>query len=620
MAAVPLTGAFKPAIPTTFAGNRAESEQFLREFRQFRRNNRDHASILSPYLRVGLACSFIRGPIVNDWVDIMERTLDADTTRTANPIAETDEVLWTNFEASFKSAWTDTLSKQNAYQQLTTLVRSGDNIDEYIATFERLALVAGWHRDASGTVEVFRKGLTHTLLRACLLRTTMPETMTEWQTAARAEAQRARTLASCLPPRKDGPRRPQPTFYTHAAPAPVPVLAPTIPDGVVPMDVDAATTNTPRYNPRYAAPLSDAERERCMREGRCFRCQQLGHTAFDCPQKLRRPSTRPPPAHANATSSAPLPPAAPSAQPASINTATALHHISGLSERARQDAIHSLVMMGGSDLGDGDTPQINALELSLTPFTAAFDTPPPRPPRSPRRSSSPRITSPPLPVVADDDTLERGVKTSPTASILPLPSPVDDPPRQNSPPTPHKLILPAPTNDEPPQTTPPSEEKDDFDFEEFYLSYINDNGLTHADDRHADIFPHHALEMPRDPDEVAPHARHRRRHHVKPPTLPQTPTMPLPAEQRNRANAASTAPTQPIAPVTARNRDRHDLTTARANDRIHDWLAQIAYEPPPRIDSRPTRPRPPIDPIAEERADYALRDYGYEYEDARTKN
>ncbi|KAH9041465.1 hypothetical protein EDB83DRAFT_2641797 [Lactarius deliciosus] len=50
MAAAPLTGAFKGAIPTTFAGNRAESKQFLREFRQFRRNNRDHASILSPYL------------------------------------------------------------------------------------------------------------------------------------------------------------------------------------------------------------------------------------------------------------------------------------------------------------------------------------------------------------------------------------------------------------------------------------------------------------------------------------------------------------------------------------------------------------------------------------------
>ncbi|KAH9033976.1 hypothetical protein EDB83DRAFT_2649853 [Lactarius deliciosus] len=136
MATAPLTGAFKGAIPTTFAGNRAESEQFIREFRQFHRNNRDHASILSPYLRVGLACSFVRGPIVNDWVDLMERTLDADTTRTANPVAETDEVLWTNFEASFKSAWTDTLSKQNAYQQLTTLVMSGDNIDEYIATFE----------------------------------------------------------------------------------------------------------------------------------------------------------------------------------------------------------------------------------------------------------------------------------------------------------------------------------------------------------------------------------------------------------------------------------------------------------------------------------------------------
>ncbi|KAH9026937.1 hypothetical protein EDB83DRAFT_2319710 [Lactarius deliciosus] len=295
-------------------------------------------------------------------------------------------------------------------------------------------------------------------------------------------------------------------------------------------------------------------------------------------------------------------------------------------------------MMGGSDIDDQDavtqinaiccnsppasaySPDSNALELSLTPFTATFDTPPPRPPRSPRRPYSPRITPPPLPVVEDDNTLERGVKTSPTTSVLPLPSPVDDPPRQNSPPTPHKLILTAPTNDEPPQATPPSEEKDDFDFEEFYLSYLNDNGLTHADDHHTDIFPRHALEMPRDPDEITPHTRHRRRHHAKLPTPPQTPTTPLPDEQRKRANAASTSQTRPTNPVTTRNRDRHDPTTTRANDRTREWLTQVIYEPPPRIDSRPIRPRPPLDPITEERTDHALREHGYDYEDARRED
>ncbi|KAH9063700.1 hypothetical protein EDB83DRAFT_2519861 [Lactarius deliciosus] len=159
MAAVPLTGAFKGAAPTTFTGNRTESEQFLREFRQFCRNNCNHESFISLYLRVGLSMQL--------------------HTRTR----QTDKVLWTNFETSFKTAWTDTLSKQNAYQQLTTLRMSKDDTDGYIAMFERLAHVAEWHRNASGTVEFFHRGLTTDLLRACLHHTLMPETMDEWQTA-----------------------------------------------------------------------------------------------------------------------------------------------------------------------------------------------------------------------------------------------------------------------------------------------------------------------------------------------------------------------------------------------------------------------------------------------------
>jgi len=35
----------------------------------------------------------------------------------------------------------------------------GDEIDEYIATFEHLHKKAGWERTAYGTLEMFKKGL-----------------------------------------------------------------------------------------------------------------------------------------------------------------------------------------------------------------------------------------------------------------------------------------------------------------------------------------------------------------------------------------------------------------------------------------------------------------------------
>ncbi|KAH8977644.1 hypothetical protein EDB86DRAFT_3160208 [Lactarius hatsudake] len=87
------------------------------------------------------------------------------------------------------------------------------------------------------------------------------------------------------------------------------------------------------------------------------------------------------------------------------------------------------------------------------PLASPISTPPPRPPRSLRRPHSPRIVSPPLPVVKDD----KGVKTSPSASVLALVKPTDESPRQ----TPvtddrGKRTPPAPHITSPPLTPPPS--------------------------------------------------------------------------------------------------------------------------------------------------------------------
>ncbi|KAH8986575.1 hypothetical protein EDB92DRAFT_2021182 [Lactarius akahatsu] len=442
MAAAPLTGALKGTPPTLFTGNRADSEQFLREFRLYRKLNRDHTLMQNPYSRVICVLGFIRGPTINNWVNIEEQKLDNLVARTTNPIAETDEQLWTTFETSFKAAWTDTLSKQNAYQKLTTLQMKGDDADTYVSQFGFLANAAEWHRDASGTVEFFRRGLTKSILRACILRTTPPESMTEWQDAARAEVQRARILDSCLRARGiKSSRRTDPVPITSNVT--IPPLAPPI-DGVVPMDVDAISTSHPR-----GPPLSDAERDRCMREHRCFRCKQQGHLSLSCPSR-----SSPPRAHVNAVT-VPSIPATSSPQVPNV-----IRDILGLSSAERQQVINSLLL--ADDALDPSTPaaQINTLELSfaaslpnpapsyppspvprpispfrspahlaLLGFTPVDETPrspvaspprtphpapvhaspPPRPPRSPLRPSSPRIAL--LSIVEGDNQPNRGVKT-----------------------------------------------------------------------------------------------------------------------------------------------------------------------------------------------------------------
>ncbi|KAH9043511.1 hypothetical protein EDB83DRAFT_2317998 [Lactarius deliciosus] len=315
--------------------------------------------------------------------------------------------------------------------------------------------------------------------------------------------------------------------------------------------------------------------------------------------------------------------------PAVINATTVMGHLLSLSERERQNIVSDLLMMGGSDLGDGCTPQINAIGLDFAPAfidptptpspshpTLAslppVDKPPPRPPRSPRRPHSPKIASAPLPVVEDDNTLTGGVKTSSSASVLTFPAPTDELPHQTPPATPRKPVLPAPAHDESPSQAPglklptPTENESPPPRPPRNLRRV-----------YGPLLLTNAFERPRDPDEITPQT-------------PRVPATPQTTSRHRRANAAdTTSPAQPTNPVTTRTRDRHTQSTrharkerhtaniAHANDRIRGWLTRVIYEPPPRNDTRPARTRPPLDPIAEERADHALREYGYDYEDAR---
>ena len=122
--------------------------------------NCTHDSMTKAYDKVLTALTYIRGPMVNDWVDTQENNLVTRTDTTQpNHVREDDEVLWTEFETAFNDAWTDTSKKQNAYDQLMKLTMAGWDIDTYIATFERLALAAGWALNANGTIVRFREAL-----------------------------------------------------------------------------------------------------------------------------------------------------------------------------------------------------------------------------------------------------------------------------------------------------------------------------------------------------------------------------------------------------------------------------------------------------------------------------
>ena len=239
--------------------------------------NRTHDSMTKAYDWVLTALTYIRGPMVNDWVNTQENNLVTRTDTTCpNHVRKDDEVLWTEFKTAFQDAWMDTSKKQNAYDQLMKLTMVGWDIDTYIATFERLALAAGWALDAEGTIVHFREGLSKGIHSKALDRDKIPRTMDEWKAAARTEVARAKEKYNAgltnTQRRNQQTRHYNTTQTQHRTPTQTNSNS-----NIVPMDVDATTTTNFKK-------LTPEERVQLAKEGRCFRCRLQGHMARNCPK------------------------------------------------------------------------------------------------------------------------------------------------------------------------------------------------------------------------------------------------------------------------------------------------------------------------------------------------
>ena len=242
------------------------------------------------YDRVLTALTYIRGPMVNDWVNTQENNLvtRTDTTR-PNHVCKDDEVLWAKFETVFHDAWMDTSKKQNTYDQLMKLTMAGWDIDTYIATFERLALAAGWALNAEGTIVCFREGLSKGIHCKALDRDKIPRTMDEWKAAARTKVTRAKEKYNAGLTNTQRRNQQMRHYNTTQTPHRAPTQNNSNPN-IVPMDMDATTTtNFKKLTPEECTQLA--------KEGRCFRCRLQGHVAHNCPKTLtpRQRSGKPPP-------------------------------------------------------------------------------------------------------------------------------------------------------------------------------------------------------------------------------------------------------------------------------------------------------------------------------------
>jgi hypothetical protein len=90
-----------------------------------------------PFFCVLTALSYIKGLIVEDWVNCQASLLEQQVNMTQTPhITEANKVLWTEFKTAFQLARKDTVKTQSTYDQLMKLQMKDLEIDAYNAMFE----------------------------------------------------------------------------------------------------------------------------------------------------------------------------------------------------------------------------------------------------------------------------------------------------------------------------------------------------------------------------------------------------------------------------------------------------------------------------------------------------
>lgn len=289
--------------PQIFDGDRTKADDFVDQVRAYLRLNRDVAGFNSP-MKMAFMLSYIQGKETSAWKRKMGELLD-----TLDPVADNIPALWDQFLVEFRTRYQDTQreirGKVRARTQIENHRMRFPDIDQYIASFEELARLAGYTQGDNATTHYFVKGLAPSVM-IDVYKPPMPQTYAEIKQRA-IDCTRSRMLINDIlrrrrvggrdqPPRFNSfgraPQQNHPFFSQQQQRGPAPV----------PQAQQYNSSNAPRWMNNAPAPM-DLSRARAPpgRGGQrnsfarvayqprspltCFQCGKEGHLARNCPQR-----------------------------------------------------------------------------------------------------------------------------------------------------------------------------------------------------------------------------------------------------------------------------------------------------------------------------------------------
>ena len=137
----------------------------------------------NPYRRTMTFLSYIRGPLVDDWVQEQAQWL---VDQVQGGVLQTKENLWQTINIRFRQVYTDPAESAKAQHKLKSLHMTKDNLDDFISRFQNLANKAGYNLDQRVTLDLFQNGLPNNLVWNCV-KFDHPYDWTTWTNSARQQ-------------------------------------------------------------------------------------------------------------------------------------------------------------------------------------------------------------------------------------------------------------------------------------------------------------------------------------------------------------------------------------------------------------------------------------------------
>ncbi len=176
----PRWGQLEGNPPNKFNGERNDTNNFLMRFHQFMLLNCDAAITRDLIKKATYFLSFMKGNKMKGWTQMqLEWVQDIEDNIEILPQTQN---AWQVVEHNFKQAFIDYVVKEKVQDKLHKLKMREDNINQYIANFQLLAMDANVDLNEPTVLQLFYFGLPNPLAEKCIF-IDLPNNFNSWAKA-----------------------------------------------------------------------------------------------------------------------------------------------------------------------------------------------------------------------------------------------------------------------------------------------------------------------------------------------------------------------------------------------------------------------------------------------------